>query len=80
MALIKSIKKFLKTPACGCTKKNKRGTKRSRGKRSGTKRSRGKRFRGGYITVNGVTLNSPHSKTRSKSRSRSKSVLSGQNS
>ena len=75
MALIKSIKKFLKTPACGCTKKNKRGTKRS-----GTKRSRGKRFRGGYITVNGVTLNSPHSKTRSKSRSRSKSVLSGQNS
>ena len=82
MAFIKSIKKFLKTPACGCTKKNKKSTKRSRGKRSGKRSS--KRFRGGYITVNGVTLKSPHvkspqSKSRSKSRSRSNSVSSGQN-
>jgi hypothetical protein len=63
MALIKSIKKFLKTPACGCTKKNKRGAKRSSGKRMS------KRYRGGYSYTPIVT----EGKSRSRSRSRGKS-------
>jgi hypothetical protein len=66
----------LKTPACGCTKKNKKDTKRSKSKRSikrssgkrsikrsSGKRSGSKRFKGGYSY--GET-------------SRSKSVSSGQ--
>ena len=57
MAWLKSFKKFLKTPACGCKKKTK--------KRSS--------YKGGYQTIEGVTVISPHSKTRSKSRSRSRS-------
>ena len=64
MAWLKSIKKFLKTPACGCKKKT---LKRSSGKRSSGKR----KFRGGYQTIDGVTVNTPHSKSKTRSRSKS---------
>lgn len=66
MAWLKSFKKFLKTPACGCTKKTKKNkkSKSSRGKRS-------RAYKGGYVMKDGKAVSSPHSISGSKSRSKS---------
>ncbi len=65
MTLLKSFKKFLKTPACGCKKKTRKLSKLSR-----------RKYKGGYQTIDGITVSSPHSKSRSKSRSKRKSSKS----
>jgi hypothetical protein len=68
MALLKSIKKFLKNPACGC-KKTRRRQKKTRAQ---LKKTRTQRKRGGWLNPENspvesvITSHSKRSKHRSK--------------
>ena len=62
MTWLKSFKKFMKTPGCGCTKKTR---KNKHSKHS--KHSRGKKHRGGYQTIGNKTISSPKSRKSRKS-------------
>ena len=75
MALLKSIKKFLKNPACGC-KKTRRRQKKTRAQlkktRAQLKKTRTQRKRGGWLNPenspveSAITSHSKRSKHRSK--------------
>jgi hypothetical protein len=75
MAFLKSLKKILKSPACGCSKKMKKRNSKRISKRSSNKRQRGKRSSkkqsGGYRTIKNRTITL---KRKSKDKSMSSTI------